>query len=589
MSTKNLGQVAGLWIGNSAPENTSLIWYDNTPAIRTHKVYDFAAGAWVVLDKNAISAITYSELRNLARNTGLTQGSWYKVTDQGNILALSITTTKVQYVDINNNFVIDDLASNATYVVTSSNLLIDDIQGVWNADDKKLMFSFEDTVQDNNTVDDYIFGKKRRNNVWLLAKYKLSSLVSSVTGNSITWNKGLFFNFKKNLQDSTNVSGGVVGKDTYDTDRAALQRNIDNVATSNQAVLNSAKNYIDRRVTASEIYGKKLLSAPTAGTAVDIASGDTLLSIVTKIQRWINQFKTAEGIKLSKSFTPASSVQSVNNNDTVDTAFRKVQKSLNSISESVNGEFAKVGTTDVQTLTTNPSPITKTDTIKQAIQKLVYWVTHITNDKIEVRTIQESRLAVGVLSTDFLRVNIQSNVDLSGCGFGVVFVTGDNGFFAPSYQYPNDPYRISTWYDSGNWDYPILGFAPVTQVIANNENQYSVATPIPHYKGHLTEEENVFGGEPEEITVGAHLQVMIHLSQGKYDSIYNSGKRYIKISVTSVDVYGASRMPETTTLYFSLQRVNIWGMKFDVSDFASNAKKHIIVGWNIEFTNTNTD
>ena len=343
MLTKNLGQVAGLWIGNSAPENTSLIWYDNTPAIRAHKVYDFAVGAWVVLDKNSISVITYSELRNLARNTGLTQGSWYKVTDQGNILALAITTTKVQYVDINNNFVIDDLASNATYVVTSSNLLIDDIQGVWNATDKRLMFSFEDTVQDDNTANDYILGKKQRNNVWSLAKYKLSSLVSSVTGNSITWNKGFFFNFRKNLQDNTNVSGGVVGKDAYDTDKAALQQNIDNVAVSNQSILNSAKNYIDGKVTASEIYGKTLPSAPTTGIATDIASGDTLSSIVTKIQRWINQFKTAEGIKLSKNFAPAAPGQSVNNNDSVDTALRKLQGSVNNIPVIRSGEDVASG------------------------------------------------------------------------------------------------------------------------------------------------------------------------------------------------------------------------------------------------------
>ena len=339
MSTKNLGQVAGLWIGNSAPENTSLIWYDNTPAIRTHKIYDFAVGAWVVLDKNAISAITYSELRNLARNTGLTQGSWYKVTDQGNILALAITTTKVQYVDINNNFVIDDLASNATYVVTSSNLLIDDIQGVWNATDKKLMFSFADTLQDDETANDYIFGKKRRNNVWSLAKYKLSSLVSSVTGNSITWNKGFFFNFRKNLQDNTNVSGGVVGKDAYDTDKAALQQSIDNVAASNQAILNSAKNYTDGKVAASEIYSKALPSAPTAGTAIDIASGDTLSSIITKIQRWINQFKTASGIKVSKSFAPATQRADINNNDTVDSALRKIQYWFNNIELSLSADW----------------------------------------------------------------------------------------------------------------------------------------------------------------------------------------------------------------------------------------------------------
>ena len=134
-----------------------------------------------------------------------------------------------------------------------------------------------------------------------------------------------------------------------------------------------------------------------------------------------------------------------------------------------------------------------------------------------------------------------------------------------------------------------MGFSPVTQVIANNENQYSVATKIPHYNGHLTTGSG-WDGEPDySYLVGAYLQVMIHLSQSKYDSIYNSGKRYLKISITSVDVYGAQRMPTTTVYYYSLQRVNIWGLKFLVSDFASTSSKHIVVGWNIEFTTTNTD
>ena len=92
-------------------------------------------------------------------------------------------------------------------------------------------------------------------------------------------------------------------------------------------------------------------------------------------------------------------------------------------------------------------------------QKII--IDELSNDKIEALTIQESRLAVGVLPTDILRVDIQSNVDLSGCGFGAVFVAGDNGFFEPKTDYPNNPYRISSYYDSGDWDYPILGFSPV--------------------------------------------------------------------------------------------------------------------------------
>ena len=130
MASQNIGQIAGLWIGTSAPTNTTLIWFDSTPAIRCHKVYNQAVGAWVVLDQSTISAITYSELKMLAKSAGLTQGSWYKITDTGNILALAITTTKVQYADVNSNFVIDDLAASATYVVSSNNLLIDDINGV---------------------------------------------------------------------------------------------------------------------------------------------------------------------------------------------------------------------------------------------------------------------------------------------------------------------------------------------------------------------------------------------------------------------------------------------------------------------------
>ena len=31
-STKNIGQVAGVHIGNNPPSNTVLIWYDNTPS-----------------------------------------------------------------------------------------------------------------------------------------------------------------------------------------------------------------------------------------------------------------------------------------------------------------------------------------------------------------------------------------------------------------------------------------------------------------------------------------------------------------------------------------------------------------------------
>lgn len=566
MSTKNLGQVAGLWIGNSAPENTSLIWYDNTPAIRTHKVYDFALGTWVVLDKNTISAITYSELRNLARNTGLTQGSWYKVTDQGNILALAITTTKIQYVDINNNFVIDDLASNATYVVTSSNLLIDDIQGVWNANDKKLMFSFADTVQDDNTADDYIFGKKRRNNVWSLAKYKLSSFVSSVTGNSITWNKGFFFNFRKNLQDNINVSGGVVGKDAYDTDKAALQQNIDNVAASNQVILNSAKNYTDGKVAASEIYGKALPSTPTSGTAIDIASGDTLSSIVTKIQRWINQFKTATGIKVGRSFSPSSTRASINNNDTVQSALEKTQKAINDVSTAagidvnISPEFPSIvdpwDGTPPQNETTNTS-ISGSDTVLAALSKLNFLVRNIKSFQIKKHAITLDKIAkTGVLPTDIFRIDVNSSTSLDGCGIGGVIVQGGNDeFFIYNYHYPNNPY-IPKYLNRESLP-KILAFSPVTPIIENAEFDYSICSSFVHF----TEE-------------GITCQIIIQLSKAKYDSLYNDGYRYIK-SVINGDVYGYQL--NETNYSVALNKITILNVNLSKETLMQGSYQHIVL------------
>ena len=569
MSTKNLGQVAGLWIGNSAPENTSLIWYDNTPAIRTHKVYDFALGAWVVLDKNTISAITYSELRNLARNTGLTQGSWYKVTDQGNILALAITTTKVQYVDINNNFVIDDLASNATYVVTSSNLLIDDIQGVWNANDKKLMFSFADTIQDDNTADDYIFGKKRRNNVWSLAKYKLSSFVSSVTGNSITWNKGFFFNFRKNLQDNTNVSGGVVGKDAYDTDKAALQQNIDNVAASNQVILNSAKNYTDGKVAASEIYGKALPSTPTSGTAIDIASGDTLSSIVTKIQRWINQFKTATGIKVGRSFSPSSTRTSINNNDTVQSALEKTQKAINDVSTAagidvnVSPEFPSIvdpwDGTPPQSETTNTT-ISGSDKVLVALSKLNFLVRNIKSFQIKKHAITLDKIAkTGVLPTDIFRIEVKSSTSLEGCGIGGIIVQGENNEFFDNSSSLN-PYKPTL---ANNPSFPkILAFSPVIPIVENENYDYFVCSPFVHF----TEE-------------GITCQIIIQLSKAKYDSLYGDGNRYFKVGINGT-VYG---LPLNTERYsVDMNRITILKLSLSEGILTQSNLQHITLRFTLD-------
>ena len=338
-NTKNLGQVAGGYIGNTPPENTILIWFDNTPSQKCHKVYDAAKKTWVILDQNIISLITYSELVNIARNVGLSIGKFYQIKDKSNALALAITTTKVQYDDSMGNILIDDLGSNIQYHVTSQNLSIDDIRGVFNESNKTLVFRFDEQVPDF-TANDYILGKIQRNNIWSLAKYRLSSFLSRVAGNSITWNGGFYFNFSNTLKNYFDKKGGVVAKDTYDTDMNQLNLSIQNVGKANQEITGNAAKAITDATTPTAIYNKQLPSAlETGGEAIDIAKGDKLVTIISKIQRYINRFKYATGIKLTSEFSEISSNGKVNNNDSLETAIAKLQNQQSNIHLSLPNEW----------------------------------------------------------------------------------------------------------------------------------------------------------------------------------------------------------------------------------------------------------
>lgn len=324
-NTKNLGQVAGVHIGTTPPENTVLIWYDSTPSQKCHKVYDAAKRTWIILDQKIISYITYSELVNIAKNVGLSIGKYYQITDKANALAIAITTTKVQYNDAIGNILIDDLGTNIQYHVTSSNLSVDDVTGVFDETNKKLVFRFNETVPDF-TADDYILGKVQRNNVWSLAKYRLSSFLSKVTGNSITWNGGFYFNFGTTLRNYLDKKGGVVSKDTYDADIEVLATSIQNVGKANQEIIQNAKMNTENATTPTAIYDKKLPDVlETGGEAIDVAKGDKLVTIISKFQRYINRFKYATGILLSDKFTSLDKAGKVSNNDTVETAIAKLQ------------------------------------------------------------------------------------------------------------------------------------------------------------------------------------------------------------------------------------------------------------------------
>lgn len=327
-STKNIGQVVGLFIGTNPPSNTKLIWYDSTPNQNCHKVYDVATKLWRALNPEIIAVTTYSELVINAGKNGLSIGKQYQIRDKNNLLATAITSTKIQYFDELGNVVIDDLGSspdsdNKQYIVTSNNIYIDDINGVLN-DSNQLIFSFTDGTP--NYDNDYVLGKSRSGTKWILSKFSIKKFLSNVAGNSLTWNNGLFFNFANAIKGILDKTGGIVSWNTYTKQVQSFNTAIGNVSKENQNIISNTEESIALEVTDDKIFEKKLpINIDITVAAGDIQRLDKLKDIIQKIQRWINQFKYATGIKLSRNFAEATSYQYVNNNDTVESAFSKIQ------------------------------------------------------------------------------------------------------------------------------------------------------------------------------------------------------------------------------------------------------------------------
>lgn len=330
--SKNLGQVAGIYVGTTPPENIKMIWWDSTSSQQCHKVYDYNLKQWVILNQGILSTITYTELRNIALTVGLSLGKFYVVTDKGNVLALSITRTKVQYVDISGNLLVDDLGSNIQYYVSSNNLTIDGETGVFNKESTKLNFNFVEAVPNIDTA--YIYGKDRTSSsssVMCLIKFKLSSLISTVTGNALTWNSGLYFNFNQTLLDLKDKKGGVVLFDTYTKEQEVQDQSIENIANNYNALVSQVNALVTSATSDVNIMNKKITALQTGGEPIDAAAGDTLYTVLSKFQRYINKFKYATGIFLSKNFSELNVIGNVNNNDSVETALAKLQKQVKTV------------------------------------------------------------------------------------------------------------------------------------------------------------------------------------------------------------------------------------------------------------------
>lgn len=329
MASKNLGQVSGLHVGSTPPSNILLIWYDNTPNQKCHRVYDEFKGEWVPIDQKIVSNITYGELVGIAGRLGLAIGKWYKIVDRGNVMALAITPTKVQYTDLKGNILIDDLGNNVQYHVTSSNLLVDDIMGVFDETSKKLVFRFEDNVPNADDTDgDYFFGKGKRNGVWKLLKYRLSRLISSENNNSIQWRNGLFLSFKDSIKNYLDKESdyGIVSYRTYISHAEQYDKLLNNIAKGVQIAPDEFAKLLAKAIANREVFNKTLEDEPVDyQEPIEIRSGDSIYILISKLWSWIKKIRFANGVRISSEFKEAKSQQYVNSNDTVESAIGKIQ------------------------------------------------------------------------------------------------------------------------------------------------------------------------------------------------------------------------------------------------------------------------
>lgn len=373
--TKNLGQIAAIWISPNAPENLQLIWYSTSE--RVHKVYDTSANKWTALNPQIVTNSTISSLRNTALHGGLSLGKFYYLTDVGT-LAVAITSTKIWYVDALNNYVVNDLAATITAYINSNNLLIDGSTGIWNNATGKLEFKFSEVTTGTSlqTDNDYIVIRRKNGTAWSWVKAKLSGFVSAVSGNSISWNKGFYFNFSAAISGIKNKSGGVLGYDQYSVEYRDLQHSIDNVSQGNQQILSQAKSYTDDKTSGAAllntVFNRKWIIYQNPP---QVPGNDSkLFDILSILISWTQLLQNSKKIIVGNGFAADGRSGNVNYSDTVRTAIEKLVYKINRLSKfdgiAMNENFDYHG---------NSNPIVFGDSLDAVLEKSLYQINALKN------------------------------------------------------------------------------------------------------------------------------------------------------------------------------------------------------------------
>lgn len=309
MATVDIGTIAGISIGATAPSNQAIIWYDTTDGL--HKSYNQSLGEWVPMSQAIVAEIAdFNDLINKANLPGgLPIGAFYHVVKRDsdanwNTMVWVVGSTRVQYVDKQNNIIVEDLAGQGTTTqyVASTNYFFDNVVATFDAATSKLNFQFQ-SVTDNPAMTDVLYGMRMVGENATLVKRTIQSLISKSPKNSLAFVDGLYFNFSAAMKgvivsertDDTTV----IGYKQYTADYAAINKVFKDV----QDIVRDWQNNSREMIFTSKLIEVNPVTA-TVAAPQDLTPNDNITAAFNKIQGWYNRLKLATGASLSSAYAP---------------------------------------------------------------------------------------------------------------------------------------------------------------------------------------------------------------------------------------------------------------------------------------------
>lgn len=307
MATIDVGTVAGISIGTTPPSNPAIIWYDTTDKL--HKSYDASLGQWVPMSQAIVIQINdFNDLINKANLPGgLPIAAFYNVLKRDSdpfwsTMVWVVGQTRIQYVDKQNNIIVEDLAGQGTTTqyVASTNYFFDNIVATFDQKTSQLNFDFQQ-LADNPALADVLYGMRVVNDNPTLVKRTVKSLLSTSPKNSLGFVNGLFFDFGAAMSgiivsEQANDTQ-VVGYKQYAADYAAMDKTFQEV----QRIINDWQNGSQTIIFSAKLTNVAPVDA-TIANPQDLTTADDLMTALNKIQGWYNRLKLATGMSLSSAY-----------------------------------------------------------------------------------------------------------------------------------------------------------------------------------------------------------------------------------------------------------------------------------------------